>query len=243
MKKIYFTLLLSALSFLKVSAQSDFAIKYDKYENGTVTSVDSLTLDFALSNLGGKALVAGDTLYLSARINSTYYALNFVGTETGIPLPVDFPVGQSLPIPLSIVGSQLLTALPGATSLEICLVVWGGGLASVDIATPSFPKDTDPSNNITCVTYNPNVTPILNKTSSNFSVNVYPNPTSDGFNVQLPIAGNFQIQLHDMSGKIIQQVNTTQNLTKFSTANLSSGMYFFTVTGEGKFTSGKVFVQ
>jgi hypothetical protein len=245
MKKIYFTLLLSTITFLKVSAQSDLAIEYNQYENGTVTTIDSLLLDFTISNLSGEDLVIGDTLYLSTRINSTYYGFDLIGTETGIVLPVNFPVGESIPLPLgNIVGSQLLLALfPGQTTLEMCLIIWGKGLASVDIATPSFPSDTDPANNITCVTYNPNVTPILNKTSTDFSVKVYPNPARDAFNVQLPIAGNFQIQLHDMSGRIIKQVNTYQNITKFSTENLSSGMYFYTVSGEGKFTSGKVFIQ
>ncbi|HUH74052.1 MAG TPA: T9SS type A sorting domain-containing protein [Chitinophagales bacterium] len=244
MKKIYFTLLLSALTFLKVSAKSDLAIKYDQFENGTVTTADSLLLDFTLSNLSGDDLAIGDTLYLSIRLNSTYYGFDLVGTQTEVVLPINFKVGEKIPLPLAYIDvSQLILLFPEATTLEICLIVWGKGLASVDIATPSFPKDTDPSNNITCVTYNPNVTPILNKTSANFSVNVYPNPAKDVFNVQLPIAGNFQIQLHDMSGRIIRQMNTNQNLTQFSTENLSSGMYFYTVSGEGSFTSGKIFIQ
>lgn len=244
MKKIYFTLLLSALTFLKVSAKSDLAIKYDHFENGAVTTTDSLLLDFTLSNLSGDDLVLGDTLYLSTRFNSTYYGLDLKGTQTGIVLPLNFKVGDKIPLPLGYIdASQLILLFPEATTLEICLIVWGKGLASVDISTPSFPNDTDPANNITCVTYNPNVTPIFNKTSLNFSVNVYPNPANDVFNVQLPIAGNFQIQLHDMSGRIVKQLSTNQNLTKFSTENLSSGMYFYTVSGEGRFTSGKIFIQ
>ena len=72
-----------------------------------------------------------------------------------------------------------------------------------------------------------------------YTINVYPNPTSGKLNIELPIKekGNWKITLNDVYGKTIQEIFVTEGSTN-ETMNIkeASGLYFLNITN---LTSGK----
>lgn len=244
MKKIYFFLLCAFFSQSKLSAQSDFAIEYVNYAGGSQTAKDTVVLDFTVQNISGESLVTGDTLYFSARINGNYFGLNLTGKQTAMVLKEDLPVGASVTFPAGyLIGSQALLFFPGQSTVEMCAIVWGKGKASVDYTTPSFPGDTDPANNVACVTYNPAYVTGLRKNSFEQNIQVYPNPARDIVYIKATESGNYQILLHDISGKIVRQIHSQSAIIPVSVSGLSTGMYFYTISDGTAFSSGKIFVQ
>lgn len=70
-------------------------------------------------------------------------------------------------------------------------------------------------------------------------LNVYPNPTDNELNIRFSVnsAQTSQVQIQDLSGKILQTYNVNanagSNLVLVDTKDLSSGMYFLKVSGPG----------
>lgn len=244
MKKIYLILLCVFFSQSKLSAQSDFSIEYVNYAGSSQTAKDTVVLDFTVQNISGESLVIGDTLYFSARINGNYFGLNLTGKQTVIILKENLPVGSSITVPAGyLIGSQALLFFPGQSTVEMCAIVWGKGKASVDYTTPAFPGDTDPANNIACVTYNPAYVTGIRKNSFEQNIQIYPNPAKEFFHIQMAETGNYQVQLHDISGKIVRHIHSQNALIPVSVSGLSNGIYFYTITNGASFSSGKIFVQ
>jgi Secretion system C-terminal sorting domain len=169
MKKTYLWLAIMALSFVGLQAQTDLEIALSNYDVNEVTTADTLHLDFEVLNNGPQAYSAGDTLYFSARLNGMFFGLDLLGTETAVVLTQNLGVGQSFTHASGyLVGSQTLFFFPGYDTLQICVYAWGKGIASVNL-TPAFPGDTDSTNNVACVTYNPAAHDDLSIAYSNYA--------------------------------------------------------------------------
>jgi len=73
--------------------------------------------------------------------------------------------------------------------------------------------------------------------------NIYPNPANNNVNVNLPAEFNGTIQIADLNGKIINQMNVNSNFGETITMNiadLATGMYTITVTSEDGLSTTKL---
>ncbi len=141
-------------------AQNDLAVSYKKYPNGFITNADTLFTDFYIKNKGSDTLFTNDTIYISTRINSVYFDLLLIGSSTPYILADNLNPGDSVLINSGYLLSQAsLLFFPGATTLEVCIVVWGKGLATVNTATGTIINDVNTGNNITCLMYDPAFVP------------------------------------------------------------------------------------
>jgi hypothetical protein len=74
------------------------------------------------------------------------------------------------------------------------------------------------------------------------SMNIYPNPTNGQLSVQLnmPVAGNFEVRINDMLGRTLETVKEQNSLGGLYNIDLSSnpnGMYFVElITNQGSAT-------
>ncbi|MCZ2129963.1 MAG: T9SS type A sorting domain-containing protein [Bacteroidia bacterium] len=69
---------------------------------------------------------------------------------------------------------------------------------------------------------------------SNAAITVYPNPVSDYANIKFDesILGHKQIIVRDLSGRIVEQLNTNTNTLSFPLNNYPSGIYFINIVSE-----------
>jgi hypothetical protein len=72
---------------------------------------------------------------------------------------------------------------------------------------------------------------------------VCPNPANDELNVQLPRDMEIHVQLFDMLGQCLKNVDTRGTRVKISTSELSSGMYTLTTTDGNASSSHRIMVQ
>ena len=73
------------------------------------------------------------------------------------------------------------------------------------------------------------------------SITLYPNPTSDIINIELPEVGNYAIQITDISGKIV--LNSTLNNQNYITIDVSSlleNVYVVSIQNGGFEFKGKI---
>lgn len=62
--------------------------------------------------------------------------------------------------------------------------------------------------------------------------NVYPNPTSNIFNIEIPVSeSDVNIQLYNSAGQLIYSKSATGNVEAINTDQLPNGMYILTLTG------------
>jgi hypothetical protein len=230
-------------SCLASLAQTDLSVELDNYAPGEVFSEDAIELAFTISNIGPVGFVTGDSIRVSATINGQYFGLDLLGTSTAIVLAQDLPVGGSFsfdPGPLS--GSQTILFFPGATTLELCVIVWGKGLAAVDLA-PAFPLDLDPTNNTACATFDPSATG-LDDMPGLPVVNVFPNP-AQGLVVFGTNAFGYDLVLNDASGHVVFTTKVTgQERLRINVDGFAPGLYLYSLSAAGSVVQhGKLIVQ
>ncbi|MBA2250295.1 MAG: Ig-like domain-containing protein [Chitinophagaceae bacterium] len=77
------------------------------------------------------------------------------------------------------------------------------------------------------------------------SVIIFPNPAKDFLHIVLTKSNNTPviIQLQDVSGKIISQFTTNENLIKIDIRKFSAGTYFVKVIGDNIFNTQKFLIQ
>lgn len=63
------------------------------------------------------------------------------------------------------------------------------------------------------------------------TLNVYPNPATEGITIQNASSDNFMVSIYNLNGKLVQQLNAS-NGQYISLENLSSGVYFLKIAGE-----------
>lgn len=224
----------------------DLAISFDNYASGTFTDNDTLFLGFTVKNNGPDALLAGDTLYFSSRINNTYMGLNLIGTETPHILSADLNAGDSISInPGYLISATTLAFFPGAETLNVCVVVWGKGISSVDLAGSSFPADYNPANNTACITYDPDLYVSAETFADMPQVSVYPIPASSWLTFSFSQGGTYGISITNTLGQTVERIQTVQeSQTQIDISGLRSGLYFYRITmGNKEIAAGKLIKQ
>ncbi len=87
------------------------------------------------------------------------------------------------------------------------------------------------------------------KTKTDFNVNVFPNPSSGSIKIELTTLkpGNFSLELYDVNGRKIKQLNTTFVADKtnfeFDIKEFENGYYILKINNEGKSCSYKPLIK
>lgn len=74
---------------------------------------------------------------------------------------------------------------------------------------------------------------------SDIKLNIYPNPTSEIININIPEAIDY-LELYDLVGKRITNISLAQNNTSVNLSSLEDGMYILKITTNGKVFTSKV---
>ena len=78
-------------------------------------------------------------------------------------------------------------------------------------------------------------------------VNIFPNPATDLIAIQIGglVQDNLQVNLFDLSGKLIQKgmINTGSTMTYFDVQSLYEGTYIIQIINGGNITAKKVVVM
>ena len=244
MKKI-FTICSAIAICIAAQAQVNLGIKFANYTNGQTFSNDTIRTEFIITNHGSTMYHTGDTLFVNARINGSLRSLNLFGTNaTPIVLAGMLHVGDSMHYnPGIIYASQTLPFFPGATTLEVCMIVWGKGIASV---SPLYGGDLDATNNTACITHDPSFTSgIKSVSSTEIGLSVFPNPTSEY--VQFDFKNPTEVaamSIIDITGRKIEDFITPKQNTTLNVSNWNKGIYFYHVQmNNGKIATGKIIVN
>lgn len=88
------------------------------------------------------------------------------------------------------------------------------------------------------------ITSIAENTYSNISFQIYPNPTSGQFNLEL-LGNDFngQVTIQDVLGRIILEKEITQSTTTIDLSTQAKGLYFVTVNDGEKSSTLKLVVE
>ena len=153
MKKIY-TLIAVATLGMGAFAQDDFSATLVTPASGSTSSDDPVTIDFDIENVGTTTALAGDTLWAGISMDGSIFGLDISpGGVSGFILEEDLAPGDVFPV--TGVGIDWLPQTE-PTSVEVCVLVYGMGVASFAGDGPSFEEivegDDDVSNNSDCFT-------------------------------------------------------------------------------------------
>ena len=78
------------------------------------------------------------------------------------------------------------------------------------------------------------------------TINIYPNPTKDDINIELPLneLTSFDVSVYSVTGKLVYK-NTQLNVNKLSisTANWDKGIYFIQLIGNNQAITEKIIKQ
>ncbi len=79
----------------------------------------------------------------------------------------------------------------------------------------------------------------LHRESNGYVVNVYPNPTSSILHIELnsDIEHLLSIKLSDLSGRLIKEIKTTNNVSQIDMSNIAIGMYLLQVEQDNQIIS------
>lgn len=74
-------------------------------------------------------------------------------------------------------------------------------------------------------------TGVTNVTGNDFDMNVYPNPVKEVLTVEIAgTTGNAQVQLYDVTGKLIRTIDMHSNKANIEMNGLAAGMYLVRYT-------------
>ena len=182
---------------------------------------------------------------------SSIYAAGFSGTAlVTVTDNNNCSVGASFFIPAQLDALALTTkeSAPGAADGLIDLLVsggyaplsfnWNNGAATEDISMLTsgiYTVTITDAQACTKVLTVPLITTSgLDELSQTIEVDIYPNPAHDRFYVSLEQLGKTEmvLELRDLSGKLLSRQTGNGSLFYFDTAELPSGLYLLTVSGE-----------
>jgi hypothetical protein len=243
MKKILALCIAISLS-LGLQAQTDLSIQLANYTNGQSFSNDTIKTEFIISNLGTTMFHTGDTLYVNARLNGDLKSLDLMSANaTPIILTGMLHNGDTMHYnPGVIYGSQTLPFFPGDSTLEVCMIVWGKGIATVG----NYGSDANTANNISCATYDPSLTTgVQNIDKENFVLSIYPNPVSEQLFFELKDAAQISsLQIVDINGHIVERIQNPTQSPVLNVSSWSNGFYFYQLQlADGKIANGKIVVS
>ena len=91
-----------------------------------------------------------------------------------------------------------------------------------------------------------NVTPAgtMENVNQNFTINLFPNPTSDRLNVSVQgVDKKIEIKVYNLMGKLVMQQESGNTLTQLNISKLSSGFYVVKVNDGKQLRSAKFIKQ
>jgi len=229
---------------IAASAQVNLEINLANYTNGQSFSNDTIQTEFIISNLGMTMYHTGDTLYVNARLNGDLKSLDLMSSNaTPIVLTGMLHNGDTMHYnPGILIGSQTLPFFPGDSTLEVCMIVWGKGIATVG----NYGSDVNTANNISCATYDPSLaTGVQNIDYSAFDMSVYPNPASGQLFFELKDAAQIScLQIMDINGRIVEHIQNPTQSPVLNVSNRPNGVYFYQLQlADGKIANGKIVVS
>lgn len=114
------------------------------------------------------------------------------------------------------ISSEEMDALGLGANFDVCLIVTYAGI------------DPNPANNTACVA----VTRVVSNLNENIAkaISVYPNPANNVLNVAN--AENENIEIYNMLGKLVVNVNNASANQNIDISKLSNGTYFVKINGE-----------
>jgi hypothetical protein len=76
------------------------------------------------------------------------------------------------------------------------------------------------------------------------NISIYPNPATDNIYIRANDSEKFsKVQLLDLNGKVIVEINEENSFQKIDTKNLPSGLYIIRVLGSQSIYTGKIVVN
>jgi bilirubin oxidase len=87
-----------------------------------------------------------------------------------------------------------------------------------------------------------NYTGINNSMQLTKSLKIYPNPTTDYFNFELPNNTNFDLRIFDMTGKLVKSINSQSN-TSIDITSLTPNNYVVFIRTKDGFYSSKLLIE
>ena len=242
MKTLFTIFAILGLTFSSM-AQVDLGVQYANYSNNQIFANDTIKTEFIITNFGSTMYHTGDTLYVNAEINGMLFSLDLMSTNaTPIVLTGMLHNGDTMHYdPGYLLGSATLAYLgmigAPASTLDVCIIVWGKGLSSV---SPSYGGDVNIPNNRTCVTHDPAFVTGIDNSKEISGVVVYPNPAINSINFEFLQNNIDKITIYDITGKIVKNVTVTKSLETIDIVGLGNGLYFYQViSSNGVVSSGK----
>ena len=78
----------------------------------------------------------------------------------------------------------------------------------------------------------------------NNEITIYPNPTNDRLNISLSQqSSSTTIQLFDITGRIVKNVNTLNNINQIDVSDLCNGLYFINISNQEINVSRKIIID
>ena len=235
MKKIYLLLMAVALG-TAVNAQEDLIISLDNYTDGQATSADPLDLSFGMRNNSGFTIPMGDTVYFAIQIGAQVYTVDNLtpGFVTGTILGADWLDGTDLSVTAAVMSMSWIETQLGAKTGDVCAVIVGVGSASLSSVT-----DVAPLDNVNCVDY----TSFLAVDDLDLSqISAYPNPATNVINFNLGTNNVDQIQIIDISGRVIENISVNSSIESLDVSAYGNGVYFFQILKSDEVLTTEKFV-
>jgi hypothetical protein len=85
----------------------------------------------------------------------------------------------------------------------------------------------------------------INELASSTDFSLYPNPASDHVTISMNENSKHEadIRIYDMTGKEVKNYNTSSSLLTIDRDNLQSGIYFVSITIQGKRLTKKLIIK
>jgi len=138
----------------------------------------------------------------------------------------------------------LFTLLSNAQTAELSLISTAGGVftsknESLTFTVGEIVTETFSSNDLIITQgflqpYSKPGVGLPQETESQFSINIYPNPASNFFNIEVLEHEKYLMNVLDLNGKIIETRPLIEHSTKIDISNYYSGTYFIILTNNSK---------
>lgn len=92
--------------------------------------------------------------------------------------------------------------------------------------------------NLNTCTYTASVNEVLDK-----EVAIYPNPTSNSLTIELPTATENPIQIFDIAGKLVKELNSKQTYFQADLSNMENGVYLIHFDFKGQKITKRIVIQ
>lgn len=246
MKKIY-TLIAATAMVFSASAQNDWAANLITPTSGSTSTSDPLMIDFEAENMSDNTYSAGDTLWFSLGIEGSIVGLDLAaGGVNGYILADDIAPGGTFTVPT--VGIDWV-GVDAETSYEICVVVYGIGIASFsgdgETIEDIIVGDDDTSNNLDCFTAELPVHTGVEELGLSLS-QVY----TSGDELVIVNEGTngsemANVSIINMNGQTVQTENLVmaQGTSSVAINDLAPGIYVVAIEVDGIVESKKVAIQ